>query len=57
MTENVEEPTCNCPRFTDTGGYRIADLTCPIHGISGTDPGDGMWDAPENVEEPSGSAK
>lgn len=58
--ENVEEPTsggvtaakCNCPRFGDTGGYRIADLTCPTHGIGGTDPGDGMW-TPENVEEPT----
>lgn len=53
--ENVEEPTCNCPRFSDTGGFRIADLTCPIHGVNGTDPGDGMWDdsTPENVETPT----
>ena len=52
--ENVEEPSCNCPRFSDTGGYRIADLTCPTHGVGGTDPGDGMWTdtTPENVEEP-----
>ena len=49
MTENVETPKCNCPRFSDTGGFRIADLTCPIHGVNGTDPGDGPWE-PENVE-------
>lgn len=41
---------CICPRFKDTGGYRIADLCCPIHGISGTNPGDGYWDD----ESPSG---
>ena len=53
--ENVEEPSCTCPRFSDTGGYRIADLTCPTHGVGGTDPGDGMWTdtTPENVECPT----
>jgi len=35
---------CICPRFRDTGGFRIADLTCPVHGVNGTDPGDGYWD-------------
>lgn len=40
------EPTCICKRFRDTGGYRIADLTCPIHGVEGTDPGDGPWEGP-----------
>lgn len=37
---------CICIRFRDTGGYRIADLTCPVHGIDGTDPGDGYWETP-----------
>ena len=37
-------PGCICPVFNDTGGYRIADLTCPVHGIKGTNPGDGYWD-------------
>jgi hypothetical protein len=35
--------TCICPRFKDTGGFRIADLACPVHGVDGTDPGDGYW--------------
>ena len=30
--------------FGDTGGFRIADLCCPVHGIGGTDPGDGPWE-------------
>jgi hypothetical protein len=38
---------CVCPRFRDTGGYRIADLTCPIHGVNGTEPGDGYWEDSE----------
>ena len=37
-------PRCICPRFGDTGGCRIADLCCPVHGTSGTDPGDGYWE-------------
>lgn len=37
-------PGCICPVFGDTGGYRIADLTCPVHGVNGTNPGDGYWD-------------
>jgi len=41
----VPEAQCICPRFRDTGGFRIADLTCPIHGLNGTDPGDGYWPA------------
>jgi hypothetical protein len=36
-------PVCTCPRFNDTGGFRIADLACPVHGVDGTDPGDGYW--------------
>lgn len=39
-----KSPACSCPRFKDTGGYRIADLACPVHGVNGTDPGDGRWD-------------
>ncbi len=35
---------CICVRLKDTGGYRIADLGCPVHGVEGTDPGDGYWD-------------
>lgn len=31
---------CVCIEFSDTAGYRIADLTCPVHGVEGTDPGD-----------------
>lgn len=38
-------PRCICVRFKDTGGFRIADLCCPVHGVDGTDPGDGNWDA------------
>lgn len=34
---------CNCIRFDDTNGFRIADLTCPTHGVAGTNPGDGYW--------------
>jgi hypothetical protein len=40
----AEPPRCICPRFRDTGGVRIADLCCPVHGVDGTDPGDGYWD-------------
>lgn len=40
----ADDPTCICPRFRDTGGYRIADLTCPVHGVDGPEPGDGYWD-------------
>jgi hypothetical protein len=31
---------CICPRFRDIAPTLIADLTCPVHGIDGTDPGD-----------------
>ena len=37
----TEAARCTCPRFSDTGGFRIADLCCPVHGTAGTDPGDG----------------
>jgi hypothetical protein len=36
---------CICVRFRDTGGFRIADLACPVHGVNGTEPGDGYWEA------------
>jgi hypothetical protein len=35
---------CICPMFTDIGEARIADLTCPVHGVDGTEPGDGFWE-------------
>ena len=36
-----ETPRCICPRFGDLAeGTIVADLTCPIHGVNGTDPGD-----------------
>lgn len=31
---------CICPRFRDIAPSLIADLTCPVHGVNGTDPGD-----------------
>jgi hypothetical protein len=42
--EEASAPACICPRFRDTGGLRIADLACPVHGVGGTDPGDGPWE-------------
>ena len=44
QVQPATKPTCICTRFRDTGGFRIADLTCPVHGIGGTKPGDGYWD-------------
>lgn len=47
MTDEDKDPRpegCTCPWFHDTGGYRIADMNCPIHGLNGTHPGDGYWD-------------
>lgn len=35
------ESKCICVRFADTGGFRVADLRCPVHGVDGTNPGDG----------------
>jgi hypothetical protein len=46
-----QEPNCICPHFTDTGGFRIADLTCPVHGPGGTTPGDGPWAAERESSE------
>jgi len=40
-----EEAKCICVHFSDTAGYRISDLACPIHGINS--PGgldDGYWE-------------
>jgi len=42
---------CICPRFSDVAPNLIADLTCPVHGIDGTDPGDKLV-----PEEPPGGA-
>lgn len=41
--ETDESKACICPRFGDTGGFRIADLGCPTHGVDGSNPGDGYW--------------
>jgi hypothetical protein len=49
VTTYVRPLGCICPYFRDTGGFRIADLTCPVHGVEGTDPGDGYW--PTDKEE------
>jgi hypothetical protein len=36
---------CICTRFSDTGGYRIADLACPVHGVESGHPNpDGKWE-------------
>ncbi len=40
----VRPPGCVCVAFGDTGGFRIADLACPVHGVEGTGPGDGPWE-------------
>lgn len=34
--------------FDDIGEYRIADLTCPVHGDEGSDPGDGFWEVKQD---------
>lgn len=39
---------CICPMFDDIGEYRIADLTCPVHGDEGSDPGDGFWEVKQD---------
>lgn len=39
---------CICPQFVDIGERRIADLTCPVHGVDGTDPGDGFWEVKDD---------
>jgi|ERR1035437_716726 hypothetical protein len=35
---------CICTMFRDTGGFRVADLMCAVHGVDGTSPGDGLWE-------------
>lgn len=45
--EYVRPEGCICTMFKDTSGFRIADLCCPVHGVSGTDPGDGYWERAE----------
>lgn len=40
----VRPESCLCPMFTDIGERRLADLTCPVHGTEGTEPGDGFWE-------------
>ena len=42
---------CICTMFRDTGGFRIADLLCPVHGVDGMVPGDGPWEHRLLVEE------
>jgi hypothetical protein len=37
--------------FDDTGGFRIADMTCPVHGPNGINPGDGYWDMTDEVSD------
>jgi hypothetical protein len=41
---------CVCVMFRDTGRFRIADLTCPVHGVGATDPGDGQWEGNDDAE-------
>jgi hypothetical protein len=53
----IRPARCICTFFRDTGGFRLADLTCPRHGASGDDPGDGYWErddtpAPATGEQP-----
>ena len=37
-------------RSSPTSGKRgLADLTCPVHGVEGTDPGDGFWEVRSDV--------
>jgi hypothetical protein len=35
---------CICKHFRDTGGVRVGDLCCPVHGVDGPEPTDGPWD-------------
>jgi hypothetical protein len=40
----VRPEGCICVEFLDTGGFRIAAVCCPVHGVGGADPGDGYWE-------------
>lgn len=42
--ESTPELQCICAHFSDTGGMRIGDLCCPVHGVNGPEPLDGPWD-------------
>lgn len=39
----ARERGCVCAWFRDTGGFRIADMACPVHGPDGSEPPDGPW--------------
>lgn len=39
LANTPPEPVCS--GCINQGGFIIADLTCPVHGLNGTDPGDG----------------
>lgn len=41
---------CICPRFKDIAPSLIADLTCPVHGVNGTDPGDVLPDSYQDTK-------
>lgn len=45
--EIEESQKCICKHFSDTGGYRVSDLSCCVHGVNGTNPGDGYWEEGE----------
>ena len=45
----VRPEGCICVQFRDTGGFRIADLTCPVHGVDGGSPGDGYWETEDDA--------
>jgi hypothetical protein len=40
----ADPAACICVRFRDTGGFRVGDPCCPVHGVDGTGPLDGPWD-------------
>lgn len=47
---------CICPRFKDIAPNLIADLTCPVHGVDGTDPGDRIVSAEGDPRTTEGEA-
>jgi hypothetical protein len=48
---HIRPEGCNCPLFKDVFPFRMADLTCPVHGVEGMDPGDGEWEVPSHGQE------
>lgn len=44
---HVRPAGCICIMFRDVLPARVADLTCTVHGVGGTDPGDGEWQKAE----------